>query len=96
MRSSGSFLHERPPARKQNSITKEGDGMREEYDFSNAIKNPYAQKLKAEKQQITMNMNTSTITYFKDMSARTNIPYQNLINLYLDECVKDRKTLKFV
>lgn len=70
--------------------------MREEYDFSNAIKNPYAQKLKAEKQQITMNMNTSTITYFKDMSARTNIPYQNLINLYLDECVKDRKTLKFV
>ena len=43
-----------------------------------------------------MNMNTSTITYFKDMSARTNIPYQNLINLYLDECVKDRKTLKFV
>lgn len=70
--------------------------MREEYDFSNAVKNPYAQKLKGEKQQITMNMNTSTVIYFKDMSARTNIPYQNLINLYLDECVKDRKTLKFV
>ena len=70
--------------------------MREEYDFSNAVKNPYAQKLKGEKQQSTMNMNTSTVRYFKDMSARTNIPYQNLINLYLDECVKDRKTLKFV
>ncbi len=46
--------------------------MREEYDFSNAIKTPYAQKLKAEKQQIAMN--TSTITYYKDMPARTNIP----------------------
>lgn len=67
--------------------------MREEYDFSNAIKNPYAQKLKAEKQQVTMNLNTSTITYF---TAQTNIPYQNLINLYLDECVREEKKLKFV
>ena len=63
--------------------------MREEYDFSNAIKTPYAQKLKAEKQQIAMN--TSTITYYKDMSARTNIPCQNLINLYLVECEKTGK-----
>ena len=70
--------------------------MREEYDFSNAIKNPYAQKLKAEKQQVTINLNTSTITYFKNMSAQTNIPYQNLINLYLDECVREEKKLKFV
>ena len=70
--------------------------MREEYDFSNAVKNPYAQKLKAEKQQITMNMNTSTITYFKNMSVKTSIPYQNLINLYLDECVKEKRQLKFV
>ena len=70
--------------------------MREEYDFSNAVKNPYAQKLKAEKQQITMNINIGTIKYFKNMSAQTNIPYQNLINLYLDECVKEERQLKFV
>ena len=75
---------------------KEDDEMRDVYDFSNAIKNPYAQRLKAEKQQITMNMNTSTITYFKNMSAQTNIPYQNLINLYLDECVREERKLKFV
>lgn len=75
---------------------KEDDGMREEYDFSNAIKNPYAQKLKAEKQQVTMNLKTSTVIYFKNMSAQTNIPYQNLIDLYLDECVREEKKLKFV
>ncbi len=70
--------------------------MREEYDFSEAKKNPYAKKLKAEKQQVTMNMNKSTIVYFKNLSSQTNIPYQTLINLFLDECVKEKKTIHFV
>lgn len=68
--------------------------MREEYDIENLNprKNPYAKKMK---QQVTMNMNTSTVEYFKAMSAESGIPYQTLINLYLDECVKEKKTLKF-
>ena len=70
--------------------------MREEYDFSNAKKNPYAEKFKAEKQQVTMNMNKSTVVYFKNLSSQTNIPYQTLINLFLDECVKEKKTIHFV
>ena len=70
--------------------------MRKEYDLSNAEKNPYAKKLKSDKQQITMNMNTSTVVYFKNLSAQTNIPYQTLINLFLDECVKEKKTIRFV
>lgn len=70
--------------------------MREEYDFTNAKKNPYAKKLKSEKQQVTMNMNSDTVTYFKNMSVQTNIPYQNLINLFLDECVREKKTIRFV
>ena len=36
--------------------------MREEYDFSNAKKNPYAKKLK---KQITINIEEDTINYFK-------------------------------
>lgn len=69
--------------------------MREEYDIKklNPKKNPYAKKIK---QQVTMNMNTSTVDYFKSMSSEIGIPYQTLINLYLDECVKNKKTLKFV
>lgn len=70
--------------------------MKAEYDFSNARKNPYAKQLKAEKQQVTMNMNKSTVTYFKNLSYETNIPYQTLINLFLDECVKEKKTIHFV
>ena len=41
--------------------------MREEYDFSNSIKNPYAQK---EKKQIPINIETDTITYFKSLAKK--------------------------
>ena len=68
--------------------------MRDEYDIKNLNPrpNPYAKKLK---QQVTMNMNSSTVSYFKEMSAESGIPYQTLINLYLDECVREKKKLKF-
>ncbi len=64
--------------------------MKEEYDFSNAKKNPYAKKLK---QQITINLDTDIIAFFKDMSASSGVPYQTLINLYLSDCVKNNRQL---
>ena len=68
--------------------------MRDEYDIKalNPRKNPYAGKTK---QQVTMNINVSTINYFKEMSSESGIPYQILINLYLDECVKSKKKIQF-
>ena len=66
------------------------DEMKEEYDFSNAKKNPYAKKLR---QQVTINLDSSIIDYFKEMSAASGVPYQTLINLYLSECVKNRRKL---
>ena len=70
------------------------NNMRDEYDIKslNPRKNPYAKKMK---QQVTMNMNTTTVEYFKSMSSESGIPYQTLINLYLDECVKEKKTITF-
>jgi len=64
--------------------------MREEYDFSKGEKNPYAKKLK---QQVTINLNTETVDYFKDLSNTSGIPYQSLINLYLTDCVTHKKEL---
>ncbi|MCI8596547.1 MAG: BrnA antitoxin family protein [Clostridia bacterium] len=64
--------------------------MKEEYDFTNARKNPYTGKLK---QQITINIDTETVAYFKSMSENSGIPYQMLINLYLADCVKNNKQL---
>ena len=68
--------------------------MRDEYVIKelNPKRNPYAKKLK---QQVTMNMNTTTVEYFKQMSADLGIPYQTLINIYLDECVREKKTITF-
>ena len=64
--------------------------MLEEYDFSNARKNPYAKKLK---QQITINLDSSTIDYFKNQAQESGIPYQTLINLYLRDCVIHKREL---
>lgn len=64
--------------------------MREEYDFSNATKNPYAKRIK---KQITINIDSDTIDYFKKLSANSGIPYQTLINLYLSDCATQNRTL---
>ncbi len=65
--------------------------MREEYDFSDAVKNPYTAKLK---KQITINLNTETIDYFKNEAKSTGIPYQILINLYLADCAEKKKKIE--
>ena len=64
--------------------------MRKEYDFSNAVKNPYTKDLK---KQISINISTNVIDYFKKESEATGIPYQTLINLYLSECVSKKRKL---
>jgi len=65
--------------------------MRDEYDFSNARKNPYTQK---EKKQITINLNTEVVEYFKEQSERSGIPYQTLINMYLTDCVVNERKVQ--
>lgn len=65
--------------------------MREEYDFSNARKNPY---VKRQKRQITINIDADTIDYFKAQSERSGIPYQTLINLYLSDCAAKQRQLQ--
>ncbi len=62
--------------------------MRKEYDFSKSVKNPYTKHLT---KQVTMRLGIDVIEYFKDLAQETGVPYQNLINLYLRECVHARK-----
>ncbi len=66
--------------------------MRKEYDFSKmkGHKNPYARRLK---KQVTIRMEVDIIDYFKKMSEDMGIPYQNLINLYLRECVQSGRKI---
>jgi len=68
--------------------------MKKEYDLTKMKKrkNPFAKQLK---KQITIRMGIDIIEYFKTMSDDTGIPYQNLINLYLQDCVATEKKLSF-
>jgi uncharacterized protein (DUF4415 family) len=60
--------------------------MKKEYDFSKlkGRNNPYAKDLK---KQITIRLGVDILDYFKQLAGETGIPYQNLINLYLRDCV---------
>ena len=64
--------------------------MRDEYDIKNLNprKNPYADRLK---KQITINIDSNTIDFFKNLSAEIGIPYQTLINLYLTDCAAHKR-----
>jgi predicted DNA binding CopG/RHH family protein len=64
--------------------------MKAEYDLSKmkSRRNPFAQRLK---RQITMRVGVNVIAYFKALAKETGIPYQNLMDFYLQECVETKK-----
>jgi predicted DNA binding CopG/RHH family protein len=68
----------------------EEDKMRDHYDFSNGIKNPYADRLK---KQITIRLDDQVIEYFKNMAKEVGVPYQTLIDSYLTDCAKCKRKL---
>jgi len=47
--------------------------MRDNYDFSDSIPNPYTKKLK---KQITIRLDEKTIRYFEELAEKKGIPYQ--------------------
>ena len=66
--------------------------MKDEYDFSEARRNPYAKRLKT---RVTIRLDIPTVEYFKTLAGETGIPYQTLINLYLRDCAESKRELSF-
>ena len=66
--------------------------MKAEYDLSQmkSRKNPYASKLK---RSVTIQLGEDVVGYFKEMSESSGVPYQSLINLYLQDCVRKHRTI---
>ena len=64
--------------------------MRKEYDLEKlkSRRNPYARNLK---RQVTIRLGVDVISYFKELAAETGIPYQQLINLYLRDCLTSKR-----
>ncbi|TLD97687.1 antitoxin [Helicobacter jaachi] len=65
--------------------------MKKEYDFSHSVRNPYT---KQAKKQISINVSVETLDYFKKMGAQEGVPYQNLINLFLNRCASENLMLE--
>ena len=65
--------------------------MPEITDFSGAI--AYKDFREARK-QTTIRLKASTIYYFQSLATETGIPYQTLINMYLDDCAKNKRRLE--
>lgn len=83
---------EKQRRKKLNSIFKEAECMKKEYDLSTfkSRRNPYTRFLK---KQITIRVNNQAIDYFKKMAEETGIPYQNLIDSYLTDCAEHKRRL---
>ncbi|UQG61709.1 BrnA antitoxin family protein [Marinobacter sp. M3C] len=66
--------------------------MKAEYDLSSmkSRPNPYAARLK---KPITMRLGEDVLNYFKEMASETGVPYQTLINLYLRDCMANKRTI---
>ena len=66
--------------------------MKAEYDLSKmkSRRNPYDRQLK---KQVTLRIRPDVIDYFKAMAEETGVPYQSLINLYLQDCAKANRKL---
>lgn len=62
--------------------------MKENYDFSKAVRNPYAKRLK---RQLTIRIDEETVGYFQELSGELGVPYQTLINMYLRDCAVSRR-----
>ncbi|MEZ2320801.1 MAG: antitoxin [Microcoleus sp.] len=66
--------------------------MEPEYDLSKMKKrpNPFAKKLK---KKITISLGIDVIEYFETMAEEKGISSQELINLYLQDCVVSQRKL---
>ena len=67
--------------------------MRDEYDFTESIPNPYAEPVR---KAVTLKIDLRAIDWFKAEAARTGVPYQTLMNSYLLQCAEERRSFKFV
>jgi hypothetical protein len=62
--------------------------MKVNYDFSKGVRNPFAKRLK---KQLTIRLDTETISYFQELSRELSLPYQTLMNMYLRDCAISRR-----
>jgi len=96
------FICERQKVMKKQSITKNTSESKKiiddldmpplsEQDMKHAIRKV---DLERAKKQTTIRLSTTTAMYFMTMAKDVGLPYQTVINMYLDDCVRRKLKLK--
>lgn len=67
--------------------------MKDNYDFSKGVQNPYAKKLK---KTICIKLDDDVIAYFKELAEKVGVPYQGLINMFLQQVKTQKMVPQFV
>ena len=49
------------------------------------------EEIQRAKKQISINIDGRALSYFKELAAETGVAYQNLINMFLLQCAKEKK-----
>lgn len=62
--------------------------MQSEYDFSQAVKNPYAKQLK---KNVLVSIDEADMAYFQNLAKEMGVPYKVLIHSFLHECAAKHK-----
>jgi len=62
--------------------------MRNEYDFSQSMPNPYLKHLRP---QVTLQVEEEVVSYFQELAQEVGISYQDLMRLYLKDCVRAKR-----
>ncbi len=65
--------------------------MKRRYDFSKAVKSPYAARLN---RSVTIRLDLDTIAYFQTLSRESDRSASTLIRLYLRDCAISGRRLK--
>ena len=60
------------------------DFIEKEFDYSRSKPNPYYKKLTDE---VTFRIGKDVIAYFKKLAEEKDMPFENVINMYLYECM---------
>lgn len=71
-------------------LTKQELTMKNEYDFSQSVPNPYLRYLNP---KVSIPIDEEVVIYFQQMAQDSGVPYYKLVNFYLWDCVHSGRRL---
>lgn len=66
--------------------------MKENYDFSKSIRNPFIDLKRSPKKEITLELDEETIRFFEELAKENDLPCNVFINTVLNKYIHEYKS----